>query len=163
PVPLEARRLKLHRRHDRLARRRHRPQHAAAELRNRRHRLMMQRPHLLRQRLEHRVQPHAHRRPPPVDRGVKTVGKVALLLHSPGANRLSQSHIPHPTSHMPPPTKLDLKKDKGLTVEWPDGATSYYSIAYLRRMSPSAEARDLRDKLKKNPLTVLPASAVSKG
>jgi DUF971 family protein len=64
---------------------------------------------------------------------------------------------------MPPPTKLDLKKDKGLTVEWPDGATSYYSIAYLRRMSPSAESRDLREKLKKNPLTVLPASAVSKG
>ena len=61
------------------------------------------------------------------------------------------------------PTKLDLKKDKGLTVQWPDGTTSYYSIAYLRRMSPSAEARELRSQLKKNPLTVLPSSAVSKG
>jgi DUF971 family protein len=64
---------------------------------------------------------------------------------------------------MPAPTKLDLKKDKGLTVEWPDGATSYYTIAYLRRMSPSAEARELRSQLKKNPLTVLPASAGARG
>lgn len=56
------------------------------------------------------------------------------------------------------PLKLDLKKDKGLTVQWADGATSYYSIAYLRRMSPSAEARALREEMQKNPLTVLPAS-----
>lgn len=59
----------------------------------------------------------------------------------------------------PPPAKLDLKKDKGLTVEWSDGTTSYYSIAYLRRMSPSADMRQLREEVKKNPLTVLPASA----
>ena len=63
-----------------------------------------------------------------------------------------------PTSR---PTHLDLKKDKGLTVQWADGSTSYYSIAYLRRWSPSADARELREKLSKNPLTVLPASAVS--
>lgn len=54
------------------------------------------------------------------------------------------------------PTHLDLKKDRGLTVEWPDGTTSYYSIAYLRRMSPSAEQRELRKAMEKNPLTVLP-------
>lgn len=59
---------------------------------------------------------------------------------------------------MDSPRHIDLKKDKGLTIEWQDGATSYYSIAYLRRMSPSADARDLRDKLAQNPLTVLPAS-----
>ncbi len=59
---------------------------------------------------------------------------------------------------MDSPSKLDLKKDKGLTVEWADGATSYYSIAYLRRMSPSAEAKQLREEMKKNPLTVLPPS-----
>jgi DUF971 family protein len=64
---------------------------------------------------------------------------------------------------MSAPAKLDLKKDKGLAVEWADGTSSYYSIAYLRKMSPSAEARELRSQLKKNPLTVLPASAVSKG
>lgn len=58
---------------------------------------------------------------------------------------------------MESPTRLDLKKDRGLTVEWGDGTTSYYSIAYLRRMSPSAEARALRDEMARNPLTVLPA------
>jgi len=58
----------------------------------------------------------------------------------------------------PPPAKLDLKKDKGLTVQWSDGTTSYYSIAYLRRMSPSADMRQLRDEMKKNPLTVLPST-----
>lgn len=61
----------------------------------------------------------------------------------------------------PAPSKLDLKKDRGLTVQWADGSTSYYSIAYLRKMSPSAEARELRQQMKKNPLTVLPAGAGS--
>lgn len=64
------------------------------------------------------------------------------------------------TCGMETPTKLDLKKDRGLTVEWSDGSTSYYSIMYLRKMSPSAEMRQLRDEQKRNPLTVLPASAM---
>jgi DUF971 family protein len=59
---------------------------------------------------------------------------------------------------MDSPRHLDLRKDKGLTIEWQDGTTSYYSIAFLRRMSPSADARDLREKLASNPLTVLPSS-----
>lgn len=54
------------------------------------------------------------------------------------------------------PINIDLKKDRGLTVQWSDGSSSYYSIAYLRRMSPSAEARQLRQELARNPLTVLP-------
>jgi DUF971 family protein len=57
------------------------------------------------------------------------------------------------------PRRLDLKKDRGLTIEWEDGSTSYYSIAYLRRMSPSADMRQLREEMERNPLTVLPASA----
>ncbi|MCC6677707.1 MAG: DUF971 domain-containing protein [Phycisphaerales bacterium] len=61
------------------------------------------------------------------------------------------------------PSKLDLKKDKGLSVEWADGSTSYYSIAYLRRMSPSADMRQLREEMARNPLTVLPASAARGG
>jgi DUF971 family protein len=61
------------------------------------------------------------------------------------------------------PRHLDLKRDRGLTVEWQDGSTSYYSIAYLRRMSPSAEQRDLRERLEKNPLTVLPSTPAGKG
>lgn len=56
------------------------------------------------------------------------------------------------------PAKLDLKKDRGLTIEWADGATSYYTIAYLRRMSPSADMRQLRDEMQSNPLAVLPSS-----
>lgn len=56
------------------------------------------------------------------------------------------------------PIELDLKKDRGLTVEWEDGTTSYYTIIFLRRMSPSADARALRDEMDKNPLTVLPSS-----
>ena len=62
----------------------------------------------------------------------------------------------------PPPTHLDLKKDKGLTVQWADGVTSYYSVPYLRKMSPSAEMRELRDEMATNPLTVLPASMASR-
>jgi DUF971 family protein len=57
------------------------------------------------------------------------------------------------------PVHLDLKKDRGLTILWADGTSSYYSIPYLRRMSPSADARELRNQLEKNPLTVLPAGA----
>lgn len=58
----------------------------------------------------------------------------------------------------PPPVSLNLDKDKGLTVEWPDGEVSFYPIAHLRRMSPSAEAREQRKEIKSNPLTVLKSS-----
>ncbi|MEE8458348.1 MAG: DUF971 domain-containing protein [Phycisphaerales bacterium] len=54
------------------------------------------------------------------------------------------------------PVHLDMVRDSGLTVHWPDGRQSFYPIAYLRRMSPSADARTLREQLAKNPLTVLP-------
>ena len=62
------------------------------------------------------------------------------------------------------PIHIDLKKDEGLTLEWPDGQRDFLPIAFLRRMSPSAEAKHLREEMAKNPLTVLPASAAgSKG
>jgi DUF971 family protein len=64
---------------------------------------------------------------------------------------------------MDPPRRIDLKKDRGLSVEWADGSTSYYSIPLLRRLSPSAEARQLREELARNPLTVLPSSGASAG
>jgi DUF971 family protein len=60
-----------------------------------------------------------------------------------------------------PPTRIDLKRDRGLTVEWADGTTSYYTIAYLRRLSPSAEARQLREEMARNPLAVLPSTGAS--
>ncbi len=64
---------------------------------------------------------------------------------------------------IPPPKKLDLKKDKGLTIQWADGTTSYYSVPYLRKFSPSADARQLRDEMATNPLTVLPPGFASAG
>jgi DUF971 family protein len=67
---------------------------------------------------------------------------------------------PTPRRDPPPrPNHLDLKKDKGLTVYWSDGRVSFFPVGYLRRMSPSADARQLRDEMARNPLTVLPASA----
>lgn len=54
------------------------------------------------------------------------------------------------------PIEMDLKKDEGLTIVWSDDVRSYYPIAYLRRLSPSADARELRKQIKANPLTVLP-------
>ncbi len=54
-----------------------------------------------------------------------------------------------------PPIALDLKKDKGLTIEWADGSSSFYTIAHLRRLSPSADQKQLRKEMQTNPLTVL--------
>ncbi len=56
------------------------------------------------------------------------------------------------------PLHLDIDRERGLTVSWADGTSSFYPVAHLRRMSPSAEARALREQMAANPLTVLPAS-----
>lgn len=56
------------------------------------------------------------------------------------------------------PTALDLKKDVALTVTWSDGRVSVYPVRYLRRKSPSAEAKAFREEQEKNPLMVLPSS-----
>ena len=56
------------------------------------------------------------------------------------------------------PAAIDLKKDKGLTIQWSDGTGSYYTIAYLRRMSPSADMRELRRARARDPLTVMPTA-----
>ncbi len=55
------------------------------------------------------------------------------------------------------PSKLDLKKDSALTIRWQDGRESVYPIEHLRRLSPSADMRELRRAMDSNPLTVLPA------
>lgn len=57
------------------------------------------------------------------------------------------------------PVHLDLKRDTALTVRWSDGVESVYPIAYLRRMSPSADAQQMREALAQNPLTVLSSSS----
>lgn len=58
---------------------------------------------------------------------------------------------------MQPPKRLDVRKDEGLSVEWGEGGASFYPVGYLRRMSPSAEMRELRKEMERNPLTVLPS------
>jgi len=59
--------------------------------------------------------------------------------------------------------KLDLKKDRGLAIEWADGSLSYFPIAYLRRLSPSADMKELRKQMDQNPLAVLPSGSSSGG
>ena len=55
------------------------------------------------------------------------------------------------------PKHIDLKRDETLTIEWEDGSTSIYKIDYLRKMSPSAEEKKLREEMQTNPLAILPA------
>ena len=54
------------------------------------------------------------------------------------------------------PLHLDLKRDQGLRVQWNDGHESFYPVALLRKLSPSAEQQALREEMESNPLTVLP-------
>jgi len=61
------------------------------------------------------------------------------------------------------PRHIDLDREVGLTIEWEDGSSSSYPIAYLRRMSPSADARQQREALRSDPLAVLPASGSGDG
>ena len=59
-------------------------------------------------------------------------------------------------SSEPAPSHLHLERAKGLTIEWADGHSCFYPVEWLRRMSPSADQRELRSEMKHNPLTVLP-------
>ena len=62
-----------------------------------------------------------------------------------------------------PPAHLDLDRARGLTIRWRNGRESFYPVEHLRRLSPSAETRTLREALAKNPLTVLPARPALQG
>lgn len=64
----------------------------------------------------------------------------------------------HPAPNVVP-RHLDVKRDKGITIEWSDGQKRFYSVPLLRKQSPSADARQLREEMQRNPLTVLPVSA----
>ncbi len=59
---------------------------------------------------------------------------------------------------IPKPLHLDLNREECLTIQWSDGTTNRYPIAYLRKMSPSAEAKQMRKEMADNPLMVLPQS-----
>ena len=56
------------------------------------------------------------------------------------------------------PRHLELERDHGLRIEWSDGRSSYLPVALLRKMSPSAETKKLREEMASNPLAVLPSS-----
>lgn len=61
------------------------------------------------------------------------------------------------------PKHIDLKKDTALTIRWSDGRVSVYPVPLLRKLSPSADARELRKAMERNPLTVLPAGQADAG
>ena len=56
------------------------------------------------------------------------------------------------------PTRLDLKRDEKLEIDWGDGHKSVYSISYLRAMCPCAQCKALREEQRhqKSLLRVLP-------
>lgn len=55
------------------------------------------------------------------------------------------------------PVSIDLDRARHLVITWDDERVSTYPIAHLRRMSPSADAKELRRELAANPLAVLPS------
>jgi DUF971 family protein len=63
------------------------------------------------------------------------------------------------TAPEPRPLHLDLARERGLTIAWDDGVTHMLPVAVLRRHSPSADQRELRAAMARNPLTVLPTRA----
>lgn len=80
--------------------------------------------------------------------------------HDPGQEESSEDVRPGSTVR---PKHIDLKKDKALTIRWSDGRVSIYPISLLRKLSPSADARELRKEMESNPLTVLPAGQANTG
>ena len=56
----------------------------------------------------------------------------------------------------PAPKHLDLDRARGLSITWQDGTTSFLAVDHLRRLSPSAESRALREEIERNPLAVVP-------
>jgi DUF971 family protein len=63
----------------------------------------------------------------------------------------------------PRPVHIDLDRERGMTLRWSDGASHFLPVALLRRHSPSADQRELRAALARNPLTVLPSSPAGSG
>ncbi len=73
-----------------------------------------------------------------------------------GSFRVESELVFVESSMMMAPEHLELDKDHGLLVRWADGHESHFPVGYLRRMSPSAEQRKLREEMESNPLVVLP-------
>jgi DUF971 family protein len=54
-------------------------------------------------------------------------------------------------SPMTTPTRLDLKRDERLEIQWQDGVVAVYPIALLRAMCPCAKCKDERKKPETTP------------
>lgn len=56
------------------------------------------------------------------------------------------------------PTRLNLKRDEKLEIDWQDGRKSVYGISYLRAMCPCAQCKAQREeqRQRKSLLRVLP-------
>jgi len=64
---------------------------------------------------------------------------------------------------VPFPTRLDLKRDEKLTIEWDDGSSSTWTLSQLRSFCPCARCKEVRlgnsgNLLKKPLLTILPGN-----
>ena len=57
------------------------------------------------------------------------------------------------------PTRLHLKKDERLEIDWADGRRCVYTVAYLRSMCPCAQCRTVREGRSVHDLNVVPAPA----
>ena len=60
------------------------------------------------------------------------------------------------------PLKLDLKKDKGLTIHWQDGRISTYSLTLLRSMCPCATCKLVREQRDPHDISPQPAEPKKK-
>ncbi|MEM8783745.1 MAG: DUF971 domain-containing protein [Planctomycetota bacterium] len=60
-----------------------------------------------------------------------------------------------------PPAKIDVDRERAVTLTWLDGTTSVLPVPLLRRMSPSAEAKAWREEQANNPLAVMTAQAAA--
>jgi DUF971 family protein len=58
------------------------------------------------------------------------------------------------------PSRLSLKKDEKLEIDWQDGRKSVYSISFLRAMCPCAQCKQQREEQskRKSLLNVLPGN-----
>src|SRR3954470_15716130 len=58
------------------------------------------------------------------------------------------------------PTRLDLKRDKQLEIDWQDGRKSVYPLSLLRSMCPCATCKEQREEQaqKKSRLNILPGN-----
>lgn len=63
---------------------------------------------------------------------------------------------------MDAPIDIQVDRAVGVLLTWANGDTSFYPIVFLRKMSPSADMRQLREEMARNPLTVLPSGLATR-